>query len=458
MNRLTRTLLLLVLFFCVTSVMACTLGETAARTPAAASPEQATLTALITQTITATAVVSSSPAALITKEALNIRSGPGVQYPIIGNFASGAAARILGRSVDGLWWKIVCPAELKQDECWVIGDPLFVEAVNTLAIPVAAAPPPPTTVPTPSPTPCIVAQPDGWNAYTVQSGDTLYDIALQNGVSMADLKAVNCLESEIVVIQTTLFVPGEIVSSPGGSAPLIVPPPPTPPQRDGQRLTAADAERLGIVAALADGLPNNRPCPTTSTTPRLHIGESRFVEQRTWAVAQQFYICAIGFVSEGTPRVTVTSAQGDTAIPDYDELLKAWRWTVLPNAFYGVYTVTAQLDTVVAPAKTFTITPASRANILVLTKTVAANTVVRAALAGLATQQALYLYQYDAQVSARPYKLFWQLAPPRLNANGEGYLEFLILASDPKTVYVIASGQLDEDVRGANDPRVFTVE
>lgn len=72
------------------------------------TPSQATDAAPLTQPVTSTSNTGVLSATLVTKEALNIRSGPGLQYPVIGNFAGGAISVISGRSVDNLWWQIQC--------------------------------------------------------------------------------------------------------------------------------------------------------------------------------------------------------------------------------------------------------------------------------------------------------------------------------------------------------------
>jgi len=44
-------------------------------------------------------------AEVLTNE-LNIRQGPGTQYPSVGTLARGARVNVIGRSVDGQWWAI----------------------------------------------------------------------------------------------------------------------------------------------------------------------------------------------------------------------------------------------------------------------------------------------------------------------------------------------------------------
>lgn len=71
---------------------------------------------------------------------LNLRSGPGTAYPIVGELAEGQTATVTGISADGQWWQIDLP-QANDQQAWVIGDPLLAEAQNTGAVAVAQAPP-----------------------------------------------------------------------------------------------------------------------------------------------------------------------------------------------------------------------------------------------------------------------------------------------------------------------------
>jgi len=79
-------------------------------------------------------------------QALNIRSGPGVAFPVIGVARNGDEGEIVGRSVDGRWWAVSLPAA-PGGIGWASAD--FVLATNAENVPVIAAPPPPPPTPTP---------------------------------------------------------------------------------------------------------------------------------------------------------------------------------------------------------------------------------------------------------------------------------------------------------------------
>lgn len=91
---------------------------------------------------------------VIGTQVLNIRSGPGTNFPVIGKARYGDEGEIVGRSENGGWWAVSAPS-LPGGIGWVSAD--FVLATNAENVPVIAAPPlPPTPTPipiTPTPTP-----------------------------------------------------------------------------------------------------------------------------------------------------------------------------------------------------------------------------------------------------------------------------------------------------------------
>lgn len=83
-------------------------------------------------------------------QGLNIRSGPGVNFPIIGFARDGDEGEIVGRSVDSRWWAAAVPSA-PSGIGWVSAD--FVIATNAENVPVIEVPPPVVVVPTSAPTP-----------------------------------------------------------------------------------------------------------------------------------------------------------------------------------------------------------------------------------------------------------------------------------------------------------------
>lgn len=64
---------------------------------------------------------------------VNIRSGPGIEFDIIGLFLQGQKAGVVGVSQDGSWWAIYIPSA-QNGRGWVSAD--FVTAENTEDVPV----------------------------------------------------------------------------------------------------------------------------------------------------------------------------------------------------------------------------------------------------------------------------------------------------------------------------------
>lgn len=52
---------------------------------------------------------------------LNVRGGPGVQFPRVGFLLGGDTAAVIGRDLESGWWRIQCPPESSSAECWVSG-------------------------------------------------------------------------------------------------------------------------------------------------------------------------------------------------------------------------------------------------------------------------------------------------------------------------------------------------
>jgi uncharacterized protein YgiM (DUF1202 family) len=93
---------------------------------------------------------------------VNVRAGPGTDYPVLGSLPPNTSLLITGRNQEGTWWQIQLPGNAVG---WVAAS--AVEAQNAGAgIPVAQAPPPPQPTPTPVPPtptrPAYQFEPTGW--------------------------------------------------------------------------------------------------------------------------------------------------------------------------------------------------------------------------------------------------------------------------------------------------------
>jgi heat shock protein HslJ len=97
---------------------------------------------------------SKTPTGTVTgASVLNIRSGPGTNFPVIGAARQGDTGTIVGRSQDGRWWVVDAPS-LPGGVGWVSAD--FVAATNADDVPVIPSPPPPPPTPTRVPPPTAV--------------------------------------------------------------------------------------------------------------------------------------------------------------------------------------------------------------------------------------------------------------------------------------------------------------
>jgi hypothetical protein len=93
-------------------------------------------------------------AQLVLNDSVNIRSGPGTAYGLLGTESQGSTYRITGKSPDGAWWQI----DYNGRTAWVFGQLAAVTGGEGVAVaqdippaPTAAPPPPPTNTPLPAP-------------------------------------------------------------------------------------------------------------------------------------------------------------------------------------------------------------------------------------------------------------------------------------------------------------------
>jgi len=104
---------------------------------------------------------------VISPNGVNIRSGPGTVYPIVGWAPNGASGEIIGRSADGGWWASPytgAPGGIG----WVSA--AYIQVANVENVPVIPAPPPP--APTPTPTPEATPSIQFWaDRYTINQNE-----------------------------------------------------------------------------------------------------------------------------------------------------------------------------------------------------------------------------------------------------------------------------------------------
>jgi len=88
---------------------------------------------------------------------VNVRTGPGSTYPVLGVASPGASAEVSGKSADGAWWQVKLPTQYVASGIgWVSAS--YVVTANTGSVPVVSAPPPPVVQPTPVPPATVACQ------------------------------------------------------------------------------------------------------------------------------------------------------------------------------------------------------------------------------------------------------------------------------------------------------------
>jgi uncharacterized protein YraI len=84
----------------------------------------------------------------VANDYINVRSGPGLNYPVLVVAAPGASGEISGKSTENSWWQVKVSTDYSADGfAWVHG--AYVLAFNVANVPVVEAPAPPPTNPNP---------------------------------------------------------------------------------------------------------------------------------------------------------------------------------------------------------------------------------------------------------------------------------------------------------------------
>ncbi len=104
-------------------------------TPAATPSPQLEASPEPTPSVPAVVIPEGSPVARASGQALNLRQGPGTNYPPVGAMALGEGLPIVGRSVDGNWWAVA----FGGGTAWVFA-PLTTVEGDASNVPLVAAP------------------------------------------------------------------------------------------------------------------------------------------------------------------------------------------------------------------------------------------------------------------------------------------------------------------------------
>ncbi|MDX1522212.1 MAG: SH3 domain-containing protein [Anaerolineae bacterium] len=133
--------------------------------------------ALPSPTATAESVeepTSESTPMVTTLVGLNVRAGPGTNYPVVGRLAAGETVEIVGRNELSTWWQIPFSSNI-GDRAWISAGDQYSTASNTAGVPVADIPAPP-AAPAPTETP-VQLKPSIFSftadRYTITPGETV---------------------------------------------------------------------------------------------------------------------------------------------------------------------------------------------------------------------------------------------------------------------------------------------
>ncbi len=111
----------------------------------------------------------SAPIAVVMGDAINLREGPGTNYPVVGSAQNGERFEILARSGSGanLWYVI---RRGQNGTAWVYGSIVQIEPENAIIPAAATIPPPPPTETAPPPTATITPSPEPTGSFVIRSG------------------------------------------------------------------------------------------------------------------------------------------------------------------------------------------------------------------------------------------------------------------------------------------------
>jgi uncharacterized protein YgiM (DUF1202 family) len=91
--------------------------------------------------------VPAAPSIVVAQPVVNVRNGPGLEYPIVGQLLADAVCAAIGRTADLQWWLVRCPNGV---EGWV-SSAVVLTSGDANSLPVMTVAPPATPTPAPPP-------------------------------------------------------------------------------------------------------------------------------------------------------------------------------------------------------------------------------------------------------------------------------------------------------------------
>jgi hypothetical protein len=102
-------------------------GETTPNPPIIAVTNTPAQTSAATLAPTA---LASQVTAVLVKDDVRLRRGPGTSYDILGLVHAGMTLVVTGKSSDDAWWQVICE-QTPNKICWVSADPELTEPAQT---------------------------------------------------------------------------------------------------------------------------------------------------------------------------------------------------------------------------------------------------------------------------------------------------------------------------------------
>jgi heat shock protein HslJ/uncharacterized protein YraI len=193
----------------------------------------ATITPPLLPTLVTFPAPSSSSPQVIMREPATLRSGPTLEFPVMGVAPTGARAEVIGESQDRLWWAVRVPTSLAPDgTAWV--QKVFASATNTGNVPVLRTPDLPRNVTAAAPAsgaPALITQ-DTLNVRTGPGNNYPSLGRVSRGTTLAVIGVSPDREFFVVNIPTSLdssgrgWVPARWVRTENVSNVPVVQPPP----------------------------------------------------------------------------------------------------------------------------------------------------------------------------------------------------------------------------------------
>ncbi len=169
---------------------------TATALPPTATPLPTATSRPLTPTLQPTVTPTAEPqqARVVAASSVNLRSGPGRAYPVVGQMRANQELAIIARNANGDWWQLDWDG---QGQAWVAGTVVSVLGpIDTVQVAknIPTPPPQPTATPRPTAGPTATPQPAGPDFRLISR--RLYDV-YENGGFLAGT-SVNCGGGQIL--------------------------------------------------------------------------------------------------------------------------------------------------------------------------------------------------------------------------------------------------------------------